>query len=81
MQRIGQPPPPEDGATTSRPPLRTDIDPAAIADAANDDDHAVPLSGPHDYETRVKSYLQSLKAYIEGASVKRKPPHRDDDPL
>ena len=36
------------------------------------DGHDAPLSGPHDYETRVQSYLQSLKAYIENASVRRK---------
>ena len=45
---------------------------AGITGAANDDDHDVPLGGPHDYETRVQSYLQSLKACIESASVRRK---------
>lgn len=38
----------------------------------DDDSHDAPLSGPHDYETRVQSYLQSLKAYIENASIRRK---------
>ncbi|MEP7155408.1 MAG: hypothetical protein ABI905_06520 [Betaproteobacteria bacterium] len=47
---------------------------AAHGDSHKDQDGEPepPLSGPHDYETRVQSYLQSLKAYIESANVRKK---------
>ena len=41
-------------------------------DADQEAGHVAPLSGPHDYETRVQSYLQSLKAYIESANTRKK---------